>query len=55
MDLKTVPQGNATRVVQSVYYPQGQTLQSKRESSSLPVYHFPPVVFRTPKPRLLQD
>ena len=55
VDFKTMPQGNATRVVRTVYYPQGQTPQGKRESSSLPVYHFPPMVFKTPKPRLLQD
>lgn len=53
MDLKTVSQGNVTRVAQAVFCPQGQTRQGKRQSSSLPVYHFPDG-FEDPKPRLLQ-
>lgn len=53
VDLKTVSQGNATRVAQAVLCPEGQIPQGKRESSSL-FYHFPPAGCKDPKPRLLQ-
>lgn len=48
VDLKTVPQGNATRELYKLYSPQGQTPQSKGKAGSLPVYHFPQWFSRHP-------